>query len=307
MKTTDVIERLTQIHDGLYTYDITTSEVHRADKIAVVCNTHGVFNPTLHDHLYHTTKCPRCTVESRRTDFITAASETHGSRYDYSLVQYVNLNTPVDIVCRVHGVFTQVAGVHISSKVGCPQCRVAQRTHTSAHFITKAQNVHDNTYDYAAVNYVNTHTKVDILCREHGTFSQTPDNHLRGAGCPRCAGDTLRGKYIAGHYKSPNKVGQLYVARFTNDEESFIKVGITTQRSVSYRYGKKHMGYDVECIHTTSLPIRHANELERRILDSYHRHKYTPRTKFGGYTECLDLPQEVLDNLIQIIIEQSGV
>ena len=42
-------------------------------------------------------------------------------------------------------------------------------------------------YDYSNVIYKNMHTTVAIKCKIHGTFYQTPHNHLKGAGCPECA------------------------------------------------------------------------------------------------------------------------
>lgn len=35
-------------------------------------------------------------------------------------------------------------------------------------------------------------TKVEIVCKKHGSFHQTPEHHLRGAGCPHCAGNVKR-------------------------------------------------------------------------------------------------------------------
>lgn len=37
-------------------------------------------------------------------------------------------------------------------------------------FIKKANETHNNYYDYSKVEYVNTHTKVLIICPEHGEF-----------------------------------------------------------------------------------------------------------------------------------------
>lgn len=42
------------------------------------------------------------------------------------------------------------------------------------------------TYDYSAVNYVNAKTKVDIICKAHGVYSQTPNSHLSMGGCKKC-------------------------------------------------------------------------------------------------------------------------
>ena len=48
-------------------------------------------------------------------------------------------------------------------------------------------NVHGNKYDYSKVKYINTITKVIIICRTHGEFEQTPSNHLMGKGCKKCS------------------------------------------------------------------------------------------------------------------------
>ncbi len=52
---------------------------------------------------------------------------------------------------------------------------------------------HGDTYDYSRVQYVNTHTHVEILCKLHGPFRQKPLNHLQGEGCPECWEDRRRG------------------------------------------------------------------------------------------------------------------
>ena len=45
---------------------------------------------------------------------------------------------------------------------------------------------HNNKYDYSLVEYVNSRTKVKIICPEHGIFEQHVNNHIRGEGCPSC-------------------------------------------------------------------------------------------------------------------------
>ena len=57
---------------------------------------------------------------------------------------------------------------------------------TSNEFIEKSKQVHGNKYDYSKVDYINTHTKVCIICPEHGEFWITPNNHLRCHGCKSC-------------------------------------------------------------------------------------------------------------------------
>lgn len=65
-----------------------------------------------------------------------------------------------------------------------------------AKFIEKAKNRHGDKYDYSKVEYTDSTTKVCIICKKHGEFWQTPQGHVRGQGCPKCAnikrGDTFR-------------------------------------------------------------------------------------------------------------------
>jgi hypothetical protein len=55
-------------------------------------------------------------------------------------------------------------------------------------FVEKAVIKHDNKYDYSLIDYVNSSTKVSIICPIHGTFEQRPNDHLSGYGCPECGG-----------------------------------------------------------------------------------------------------------------------
>jgi hypothetical protein len=54
-------------------------------------------------------------------------------------------------------------------------------------FISKANDIHKNMYDYSNVLYKNAHTKVNIICQQHGPFEQRPYGHIHLAqGCPKC-------------------------------------------------------------------------------------------------------------------------
>ncbi len=58
---------------------------------------------------------------------------------------------------------------------------------TKEQFIKQAVAVHGNKYDYSSVEYERSHTKIIIICPEHGNFTQTPTNHIHTkTGCPMC-------------------------------------------------------------------------------------------------------------------------
>ena len=52
-------------------------------------------------------------------------------------------------------------------------------------FIQHAKEIHGDKYDYSKVNYINSYTKVCIICPIHGTFQQDPHTHFKGCGCPK--------------------------------------------------------------------------------------------------------------------------
>ena len=58
---------------------------------------------------------------------------------------------------------------------------------TQEYFLKRAMEVHGDAYDYSLSVYKGGHTKVVIICKEHGEFMQTPSNHFKGNGCPVCA------------------------------------------------------------------------------------------------------------------------
>lgn len=62
---------------------------------------------------------------------------------------------------------------------------------TLEEFIAKAKAVHGDKYGYSKVKYVNSRTKVCIVCPIHGEFLQNANRHLQGGGCPKCGGTTL--------------------------------------------------------------------------------------------------------------------
>ena len=121
-------------------------------------------------------------------DFISKAKLVHGDTYDYSLFQYTNCKIKGIIICKTHGEFLQNANNHLQRK-GCSKC--AGKKINNYDFIQKSISVHGSTYDYTNVNYVKSTSKIVIICRTHGEFLQTPDNHLQGNGCNKCRLDIV--------------------------------------------------------------------------------------------------------------------
>lgn len=59
---------------------------------------------------------------------------------------------------------------------------------STSQIIEDFKKVHQDTYDYSKVCYKTMHTKVTIVCKIHGEFTQTPNAHFKQKqGCKKCS------------------------------------------------------------------------------------------------------------------------
>lgn len=184
-------------------------------------------------------------------DFVKKARLVHGDRYDYSKVNYININTKVEIICSVHGSFFQTPTAHLNGQ-GCPFCNKGSKRLTTSEFIEKAKLARGNNYDYSKVNYINAKTKVEIICPAHGSFYITPDNFLRGHGCPKCGQHVKRPKKAIRDYsdeefkKEASKIHNNfydYSQTFCSKSSDILKIicpihGVFYQRAADHLQGK---------------------------------------------------------------------
>lgn len=140
-------------------------------------------------------------TNQRRTteQFILEAIAAHGDRYDYSKTIYINAKTKVLITCKEHGDFYVFVHTHLNGGI-CRKCsneitsktiaskkeKPTTRRKTTHEVVSEFQLVHGEKYDYSKVFYINNREKVEIICKEHGSFYQTAKSHKNGCGCPDC-------------------------------------------------------------------------------------------------------------------------
>ena len=125
--------------------------------------------------------------------FIEKANIKHKNKYDYSLVNYINAQTKVKIICPKHGEFEQQPNNHLYGQ-GCIWCmgdnvRKA-RKFTKDQWIERFKIIHGDRYDYSLVKIgegAGSKFKIIIICSKHGEFLQTPNAHLHMSNnCPYC-------------------------------------------------------------------------------------------------------------------------
>lgn len=187
------IERSNSVHNGFYDYS--KSEYKNSNtKLIITCPKHGDFTQKPADHM-NGRGCPKCGYNKNTRlkpfeDFLKEAKIKHNNFYNYSKSDYKNSTTKIDIVCPIHGIFKQSPNCHISGQ-GCPKCGYYKNNNkkNTEDFITRSTIIHNNKYDYSKVEYDGNKKKVSIICPAHGEFTQTPNNHLNGAGCWKCGVD----------------------------------------------------------------------------------------------------------------------
>lgn len=256
-------------------------------KIVITCKKHGDFKQRPSCHLSGK-GCPTCSFETFRytnLQFIEKSNIIHNNKYNYSNTNYTIGKNKVIIICPIHGSFEKIASSHLGG-FGCNRCSWDKYRKSSKQFIAESINLHGNKYDYHSTKYLNKRLKVIINCKEHGNFSQTPNNHLAGNGCPKCSLEPSwsRSEYIK---KAKGRICTFYVIRCFNKNEEFYKVGITIL-PIKKRYnGVLRMPYSYEIISENKGDSDFIWDLEKKIKRKLKDFNYQPFLKFGGsITEC---------------------
>ena len=280
--------------DGSLRYGYSKAIYKRSDaKVIIICSEHGDFEQIPSSHL-RGVGCRFCATKERvsatkRTtkDFVDLASKKHNGKYEYSKVLYKSSTDKVIITCKLHGDFEQTPNSHLRG-TGCLACKWLDSRKDLITFITEANLIHNNKYDYSSTEYIKSDLKIEIICKEHGKFKQKANSHLQGAGCPSCS-DNLKGWYKSNFknycIKNNNGLGILYVIRCFNESESFYKVGITSN-SVKTRYRTNPIPYEYEIIHEVHREPNKVYDMENYLLRALAKNSYKPLIPFTGQTEC---------------------
>ena len=238
----EFIAKATKIHDK-YDYSLVKYK-NMGTKITIICPEHGEFRQKPVKHI-NGQGCPKCKNQLTKEEFISRATNKHNNKYDYSLVKYKNIDSPITVICPKHGEFLTTPYRHL--KYGCKLCSIDDKKGNKKHqddFIKQATKIHGK-YDYNLVDYYNSFKHVSIICPEHGVFRQAPYDHLQGKGCQKCAGNL---KHTTKEFisKSIEKHGDKYDYSKSNYVNSSEKVIIICpvhgefEQVALYHY---HLGY----------------------------------------------------------------
>jgi len=248
--TDSFIRRAKQIYGNKYTYEKTNcSNSH--EKVIITCPEHGDFEKTAYAFL-NGQECPICGNRYSNEKFAKIAENVHEKKYNYSEVNYINNNTKVCIICPEHGKFWQTPNSHLRGS-GCPLCyRKETREKECTKFLDKCKKLYDGKYDYSQTEYINSNSKIPIICSEHGIFWKSAIKHSMGQACPICS-----------------KIKQSEALRLTTDD--FIRMAIE-------KHGNK---YDYSKVEYTKW-----NEKVAIICKKHGLFFQTPHSHISGGSGC---------------------
>ena len=226
------LKRAEEIHGDKYDYSLVEYK-NNSTKVKIICKKHGIFEQRPLGHLQGNA-CTECGKECREgikqtnEEFIKKSIETHGNTYDYSETNYLGSNINVDIICKIHGRFSQNPSRH-KRGAGCTKCNADKKSkdyrNTTEGFIEKAVKIHNKKYDYSLVEYIHSREPIKIICQTHGVFEQKPYHHLLNKGCKECS--KLFNVYKKEDYVKLSEKATLYLIKVYKDDEEFYKIGKT--------------------------------------------------------------------------------
>jgi len=133
----DFLKEAKEVHGDKFLY---LEEYKGSDiKIKMQCKKCGYeFLQDPYHHLKREQGCPKCSgnIKFTQEQWIEEARKRHNDFYDYSLVKYVNQNSKVKIICPKHGIFQQMARIHLNYG-SCPACLESSGEHAVRTFLEK--------------------------------------------------------------------------------------------------------------------------------------------------------------------------
>lgn len=123
-KTTEQFIHEAEMVHGKGTFDYSAVEYkNNHTPVDMICSNGHRFSQRPGDHL-HGHGCPYCAGLAPLTNeiVIERSIAKHGNRYGYGYVDFKNTNTPIDIECFKHGIFSMLPWSHFGAGQGCPDC-----------------------------------------------------------------------------------------------------------------------------------------------------------------------------------------
>lgn len=93
---------------------------------------------------------------------------------------------------------------------------------TKEQYINKANEDHDNKYDYSDTVYTGSHDIIKIKCKLHGEFEQLANSHLTGRGCSKCGYKLSSSKQSCTKEKFIIRANKVHKFKYGYDDTKYI-------------------------------------------------------------------------------------
>ncbi len=187
----EFLQRANSVWSNRWDYRSTSYE-KMSEKVSVLCRTHGEFLQFPQAHLKGLVGCALCNGQSPITKevFIQRLKDLGKEkefRYEELSLTKGGIHQKVRLICASHDEVFESSGWSIlNGRTGCSKCNRFSRM-TKEKFFSKLSEEMSEKYDYSKVRFSGVLEKVEIICREHGSFFQSIDGHLSGKeGCSQC-------------------------------------------------------------------------------------------------------------------------
>ena len=209
------VEESRKVHGDKYDYS--KVKYSRRDKnVCIICPEHGEFLQTPGNHLKGC-GCPSCGGNKKYTleKFIQKAKSIHGDKYDYSNVNYVNMNTKICIICREHGEFWQTPNCHLNRHYGCPVCDESHLEKDIRQFLIEngikyIQEYNDKWLGRQFADFYLPNHKIIIECQGEGHFKPVRFNGISWKEAKKNYLNTIRLDEEKKHKCDKNKIKLVY-------------------------------------------------------------------------------------------------
>lgn len=278
LTTNEFIKKANMIHNNKYKYEKSVYK-NTHSKIIITCKIHGDFEIRPSCHILKKRGCQKCNHTHGYTtnEYIDKITKIHGKKYDYSKVKFKDIYSNITIICNEHGEFKQRSYNHLKGS-GCQKC-ARNKSLTTNKFIKKAIEVHKNIYNYDNVIYKNNKTKINIKCKIHGLFAQSPNGHLSGKGCSKCAinKNALKQTCSTKEFisKAKNKYGDKYDYSnviYVNARTDIIII-CNTCNTINQQTPDQHLRND-SCMMCNKFSKKNTQEIFIKKANKIHNNKY---------------------------------
>lgn len=220
-------------------------------------------------------------------EFIDLARLKHGNKYNYSLVEYEYYSERVDIICPIHGVFTQSPRNHLLGKE-CKYCTKGNKRISPEFAIKQLQDKFPE-LDFSRFEYKKYEDDSVVMCSEHGEFLTNHKKMMKFKnfnGCPECKEGHNTHTRLGWRAVCKGRNSFVYLISIETPFDKCLKIGITTDLKMRFK-GLKYEGVKVKQLDVMEFENPdNTFDMEKYLFKILKKYKYTTIHKFGGSTEC---------------------